>query len=632
MCGLTGIVDFSAPVDAEQAAAMADLVAHRGPDDSGAFSAQDVAFAHRRLAIIDLSRAGRQPMTDEAGRYTLVFNGEIYNYRELRSEIAATGYGFRTRTDTEVVLAAFARWGPDCVERFNGMWALAVWDADARTLFCSRDRFGEKPFYYRRDGSRLVFASELKAFRADPEPLVPNEPIVRDFLEQGYVDHTGETFFRGIVQLPAAHSLTFDANGLRVYRYWLLEARDPPAGDPAPRFRELFLDSVRLRLRSDVPIGTCLSGGLDSSAVAAGVGHLLRTEAEAAKGIGERQKTFTAYFEDRRIDERPYAREVVERTGAEPHWISFSEGELLNDLPAIVEAHDEPFRSTSIVAQWFVMRAARERGLKVMLDGQGGDESLAGYDGYFGFFFADLLLEGRLRSLAAEVSAYRRLHEATARGTAVALARPFVPPSLAWNARARMSGGAHLVGPALRFACRRPSGSDNGFSGRLRRQMAAVIATRLPELLHYEDRNSMAHSLEARVPFLDHRLVELLFSLGSEHLIRRGRTKMVLRRALADLLPPSVRDRVDKLGFETPESRWLRGALGDFAAEVFYSRAFTDRGLVHARAAQRRLELHRRGKAMAGSELWRALSLELWARAFLDGHRSRPHALRREVG
>jgi asparagine synthase (glutamine-hydrolysing) len=617
---LCGIVALDRPAETGAVAAMAAELDHRGPDGDGLWSDPGVALGFRRLAILDLSDAGMQPMASEDGRLRLVHNGEIYNYRELRAELEPKGHRFRTGTDTEVVLAAYREWGERCVERFNGMWAFALWDAERRTLFASRDRFGVKPFYYRHAGGRLAFASEPKAFRADPETrLAPNPRAVRDYVEQGYADHTSETFFEGISKLPPAHSLTFGRDGLRLRRYWSLEAGEPPAGDPADAVRELLVDSVRLRLRSDVPVGTCLSGGLDSSAIACVVSHLLDTEAENARPVGERQRTFTAYFDEPGFDERPYAQAVVERTGAEPHWISFDGEQLVEALPRIVETQDEPFGSTSIVAQWHVMRAAREAGLTVMLDGQGADETLAGYHGYFGPFFADLLAAGRLRELRAEVSGYRTLHGASAAGTAVALARPFVPARVRWLARGRARGGTSLLHRELRGLEVTPEPNGVHAGGRLRRQLHLILTARgLPELLRYEDRNSMAHSLEARVPFLDYRLVQLLYSLDAGELIERGKTKAVLRRAVGDLLPPVVRDRVDKLGFVTPEARWLRGPLGELAADAFASRSFADRGFVDPAAARQRLERHRRGELEAGFELWRALNVELWARTFLD--------------
>lgn len=623
MCGICGVVAFGAPADRDVVALMMDELAHRGPDGSGMFVRDGVALGHRRLAIIDLTDAGRQPFASEDGTLQLLHNGEIYNYRELRAELETKGHRFRSATDTEVILAAYREWGEACVPRFNGMWAFALWDERQRRLFCSRDRFGVKPFYYRFDGTRLVFASEPKAFTADPSiRLEANPARVHDYLTQGYLDHTSETFFRGIVRLPEAHSLSFDERGLRVWRYWRLEPSDRPP-DAAAAFRELLLDSVRLRLRSDVPIGTCLSGGLDSSAIACLVDHLLRTEAESARPVGDRQRTFTAYFEDRGFDERPFAEAVVGRIDAQPEWVSFDDVELAERLPEIVHAQDEPFGSTSIAAQWFVMRAAARAGLKVMLDGQGGDELLAGYPAYLGARLADLVASARVGELARELGAQRRVGGASRRSLAAATLRPFLPERAKWALRARASGAGVLVHREFDGA-HSPPQPKRPFPDRLRNLQHDILTRRgLPELLHYEDRNSMAHSLEARVPFLDYRLAELAFSLDGGELIRAGRTKHVLRRALSDLLPPEVRDRTDKLGFVTPGGRFFRGAIGDLAADVFASRSFAERGFVDARAARRRLDAHRRGELEAGFELWRALNLELWARTFLDDQPAR---------
>ena len=513
------------------------------------------------------------------------------------------------------MLRAYEQWGPPCVERFNGMWALALWDDAEQRLFCSRDRFGIKPFVFRLEGRRFAFASEPRAFLADPSfrPRA-NPAAIRDFLAQGHTDHLEETFFAGVRHLPPGYSLTFDASGLRVDRYWTLEPRDPPA-DPAETFRELFLDSIRLRLRSDVPLGTALSGGLDSSAVAVAIDHLLRTEVENARPVGERQRTFTAYFEDAGFDERPFAEAVVGQILAEPRWVSFDEQTLLDVLPDVVAAQGEPFASSSIVAQWFVMRSAAEAGLKVMLDGQGGDEVLAGYRTTYGYRLADLLAGGQLREAAAEIGAFPE----SKRALPVALVTPFLPRSARWTLRGRRGRGDLLVHPALRERTSPPAQPPAGaLPDRLRRQYHVILSQLgLPELLRYEDRNSMAHSLEGRVPFLDHRLVELLYGLDARQLYERGTTKLVLREAFSDLLPPLVRERRDKLGFVTPEQRFFRGRLGTFAEEVFRSPELRERGLVDGEEARARLDRHRAGTP-AGFELWRALSVELWARRYLS--------------
>ena len=619
MCGICGVVALGRPAEVETVERISATLAHRGPDGAGSYTGSGCALGFRRLAIIDLSDAGMQPFASDDGRLQLVHNGEIYNYRELRVELEAKGHRFRSATDTEVLLAAYEAWGPRCVERFNGMWAFAIWDEREQRLFCARDRFGVKPFYYRFENERLVFASEVAAFRADAGArLEPNRRVVREYLEQAYLDHTDETFLDGVRRLPPAHSLVLDGRGLHVDRYWRLEPHDAPAGDAPEAFRELFLDSVRLQLRSDVPLGTALSGGLDSSAIATGVDHLLRTEAENARAVGPRQQTFTAFFDVVGFDERPYARAVVEQTDAEPHWITFDAEDLTAHLPAIVQAQGEPFGSTSIAAGWYVMRTARESGITVMLDGQGGDELLGGYRAHLGFRLADLLAGGHLGELRSEFASFRPQHGTAALVTAAA--RPFAPESLTRLVRGRARGASALVHPDL-AALDAANGTRDGspFPDRLRRYQQLVLTCRgMPELLRYEDRNSMAHSIEARVPFLDHRLVELAFSLPGGELIRGGRTKDVMRRALADLLPQSVRERTDKLGFVTPERLWFRGALGDLAGDVFASRSFAERGFVDQSSALRRLERHRRGELDAGMELWRALNVELWARRFLD--------------
>jgi asparagine synthase (glutamine-hydrolysing) len=600
VCGIAGVVELDRPADRASVERLIADLAHRGPDGRGVFADDGVCLGHLRLAILDLSDAGLQPMQD--GELQLLHNGEIYNYLELREELRAMGHRFATGTDSEVVLAAYREWGEDCVERFNGMWAFVIWDGAKRTLFCSRDRLGIKPFYYRLEGGRFTFASEPWPLRRSGANL----RAVSDYLEQGYLDQGDETFFDGVLRLPPAHSLTFGPNGLRTWRYWHLQPGEPPA-DPVGAMRELFLDAVRLQLRSDVPVGTCLSGGIDSSAIAVAVAHHGH----------EHQKTVTAYFDDAGFDERPYARAVVERTGAEAHWVTFDSDDLVEDLPAIVQAQGEPFGSTSICAGWYVMRHARQAGLTVMLDGQGGDEILAGYRASFGYRLSDLLRAGRLSEATRELRAFTSLHGP--RWAAVALATPHVPEQVRLAARSRIRGSATLVASGLRDTAGELNGDATVFPDRLRRQLQVLLTRRgLPELLRYEDRNSMAHSLEARVPLLDHRLVELAFSLPGEELIRRATTKSVLRRALADLLPPEVAQRRDKLGFVTPESRFLRGGLGELAADVFASQSFRERGFVDAKAASARLARHRQGNLRAGMELWRALNVELWARRFLD--------------
>jgi len=615
MCGICGVVALGQPPDAAAAQAMLARLHHRGPDGQGMFTDDaGAALCHARLAIIDLSDGGRQPFASEDGSRQLLHNGEIFNYVELRRELEGHGYRFRTHTDTEVVLHAFDHWGEDCVHRFNGMWALALWDSRRRRLFCSRDRFGIKPFAYRWDGARFVFASEPQALRGDPRTTFePNLDAVRDFVEQGYVDHRDETFFADVEQLPPGHSLVVDDAGLRVRRWWSLEPADP-ARDVASAFRELFVDSVRLRLRSDVPLGTALSGGLDSSAVAVTIDHLLRTETEAALQVGKRQQTFTVWFDGPEHDERRYADAVARRILSEPHQFTFDDEQAVALLPDVMASQGEPFGSTSIVAQWLVMRAAARQGLKVMLDGQGGDEILAGYESTTrAYRFADLVSSGRLATLGREV----RASSAGAPALLQALVTPALPERARWRARARRDRADLVLHRRLRGRPRElpPSPASPRLPDRLRRQYHLILAQRgLPELLRYEDRNSMAHSLEGRVPFLDHRLVEFAYGLPAEHLYRNGTTKLVLRDALADLLPAEVRTRRDKLGFVTPERQFLAGALGRFGAAILDTESARRRGFVDVDETLRRL-----AAGTSARPVWRAICVELWARTFLDG-------------
>ena len=618
MCGVAGIVDFARPVAGEVVESMIRRLRHRGPDAEGIWHGDGVALASRRLAILDLSPLGNQPMASADGLHHLVHNGEIYNFKEVRTELAARGHAFRSGSDTEVVLAAYREWGSACVDRFNGMWAFALWDGERRELFCARDRLGVKPFYYTVHGQRLMFASELKAFEAARVPLSPNPYMVRDFLEHGVSDHTSDTFFDGLYALPPAHPLSFDETGLRVRRYWAPDLRDPPADEPVEAFRELLLDAVRLRLRSDVPIGVSLSGGLDSSVIACTIDRFLREERAAVATDGQHQDAFNVYFEAEGSDERVYANDVVRATGCRGHFITFDAEELVDELPAIVEAHDEPFRSSSIAAQWFLMRSVHDAKLKVMLEGQGGDEVVGGYDGLFAYLFGDLLRQRQLKTLVHELNAYREFREVGRVNAAAALARPFVPPAVAWNAGARYRGARGLVHGDLRRLPMTLPLPSNTFPDMLRRHMSFVLQRRLPELLRYADRNSMAHSVEARMPFLDYRLVELMFSLDAKHLISDGRAKVILRDAFAGIVPPRVIQRTDKIGFATPEGRWLGGGLGTFAEDVLSSPAARSRGFVDVDAALTRLRQVRAGSSRQTAPVWRALSVELWAQRYID--------------
>jgi asparagine synthase (glutamine-hydrolysing) len=603
MCGIAGVVDHGGgAADAALLARMSALLSHRGPDASGTVAEGPVGLVHRRLAIIDLSDEGRQPMTSEDGALTIVFNGEIFNYIELREELRAAGHIFRTGTDTEVVLTAYAAWGRDCLARFNGMFAFAVFDRPRDEVFLARDRLGVKPLYYAETGGRFLFASECKALLADPAVgTAPAEAALATFLAWGVLDHSALTMFEGVHQLPPGHWMAVGAGGIEgPVRWWDLAVNpavaSPPAleADAAAHLLELLTDAVRLRLRADVPVGTCLSGGIDSSTIVALIARLLATE--HPDSVGDRQRTFSAVYADRRFDERPFMEVAAESAGVAGAYVEPDPERLRADLLDLVWAQDEPFGSLSIYAQYCVMRLAAES-VTVVLDGQGADEQLAGYIAYQGTYLAMLARRGRFGRLAGEALGTLRHH----RGFFADAARQLV-------VRRGRRGFLRVEAPPVqRYA---------GDLDHVLRQETSM--TNLPALLHYEDRNSMHFSLEARVPFLDYRVVEYLASLPLDQKLRRGVTKRVLRRAIRGLVPEAIRCRMDKMGFVTPEEVWMGRELGTLVEEVFASESFRSRPYWDADAVAADFARYRAGKAPYSHEVFRIFVTELWLRLFFD--------------
>jgi asparagine synthase (glutamine-hydrolysing) len=655
MCGIFGVWNTKrAPLEFASLPDALRSIRHRGPDDEGyllldtetgnaeacsgpdsrpdlplprieqKFDARfDLAFGFRRLSILDLSPAGHQPMGTADGSLWVVLNGEIYNYIELRAELRAKGYVFRSQTDTEVVLNAYREWGMDCLQRFNGMWGFAIFDLKKRRLFCARDRFGIKPFYYIFDRERFVFGSEIKALLTYAKiERKPNDPLVYDYLAYGHLDHTDETFFQNVRQLPAAHFLLLEGNELNIRRYWDIDPSQKlsPGAEAVNQFSELFEDAVRIHLRSDVTIGSCLSGGLDSSSIVCVANKLLFADhVVPAELIGAQQKTFSSCFEDPRFDERKHIEEILTVTSAESNYTFPTAQGLMEDLPHLIWHQDEPFGSTSIYAQWRVMKLAAERGVRVMLDGQGGDELLAGYHPYFDTYWGTLLGTGRLSLLLNEWSAYHRLYGASPMRLLQHTLFAVTPDSIRRAVRAKRSAPGIHPEFAAQFRQRHPQENTaftgNRFAKRLHQE---ISRTNLPGLLHYEDRNSMAHSIEARVPFLDYRLVEFAFSLPDEEKIRDGSTKAVLRNSMKGVLPEKIRTRTDKMGFVTPERVWLSTELKGWLEDTVQSASFKSREYFDHPQVERLVRLHQSGEKDLGFSLWRWLNLELWMRQMID--------------
>lgn len=642
MCGIVGIIDCYHAIDKQLLIAMRDTMVHRGPDDAGIWISDDgrIGLANRRLAILDLSPDAAMPMQD--GDNWITYNGEIYNYIELKDELIRRGYSFQTGSDTEVLLKAYREWGTDCLHRLNGMFAFAIWDGSKRQLFAARDRFGVKPFYYFFDGTTFVFASEIKVLLRHPAvPRKPNEAIIYDYLTLKLVDHTEETFFEKIKQLPASHYLVLNTEGnVKKRRWWDVEVNPDLNVDPAwecrfiEEFRDRFENAIRIRLRSDVPIGTCLSGGLDSSSIVMVANRLMFEELNLDRRlVGEHQKTFSACFQDNRFDERIFINRVVQAAGTENYQI-FPDGKMLwEELPSVVWHMDEPFQSTSQYSQWNVMKLVAQNNVTVTLDGQGGDELLAGYPGYYGVWLTTLAMRGQWLCAAREAKRVMHLG-GRGRDTGSLILRtaygalPFAIKNVIRNLTASRLNGLSPEGNSLDVL---QSAFRNKFSERRkewlyqqsqnmrdlpRRLYEDVFRYSLPALLRYEDRNSMAFSIESRTPFLDYRLVELIFSMPASMKMQDGWTKWVLRQGMDGVLPKEIQWRADKKGFVTPEVIWLR--QGERKIRELFSGNVLSSEFINPKLVSDHLSRFLADKTEGAyyTEIWRWINLEMWMRVF----------------
>jgi asparagine synthase (glutamine-hydrolysing) len=607
MCGIFGALNFDEiNVDIKSFQNSLNIIKHRGPDDegyaffntyknifeerfgdtseikkgtyilSGSDAVFNLAFGFRRLSIIDLSVNGHQPFFNDEKNICIIFNGEIYNYIEIRQELISKGYKFRTATDTEVIMNSYIEWGEDCLGKFNGMWGIALYDMRKNILFCSRDRFGVKPFYYYKDEKRFVFGSELKSiieyFRNDSTfQKKANEKIVYDYLIYNFADHTESTFIKNINHLPPSHYIKIQGKVFSLKKYFSIEINKQLGKYNEGEFErlkkdfsELMFDSVNLRLRSDVAIGTCLSGGLDSSTIVCIINKFLKEDKDInIDQIGERQKTFSAVYDDSSIDERKFIEEIVNATNCKSHYVYPDRADLMRndffirDVEDFIFQLDEPIVSTSPYAQYNVMRLADENGITVVLDGQGGDETLGGYEVYFGFQYSNLLKERNYVQLISELMKnFGKGVEISVRGIKYfrdqknknlkSTSSPYYNPKFLKD---------HSDNNILNY---RTTGNLNQ---KLYEDFSQYI---LPLLLRYEDRNSMKFSIESRTPFLDYRMVKLLFETEGIYKIHNGWSKWILRNSIRNIVPEKVVWRRDKKGFPTPERKWMKILKEDF--------------------------------------------------------------------
>jgi asparagine synthase (glutamine-hydrolysing) len=610
MCGIAGIWRFGGEVRPSEVIRMSDLIAHRGPDDAGQVlidtrgvgaikvldSEQvtapgcDLALANRRLAIIDLSSDGHQPMTWSG--CTITYNGEVYNYIEIRRELELLNHQFRSACDTEVLLHAYVEWGAECLVRLEGMFAFAVWDSGRRALFCARDRLGIKPFYYTTTDRTLIFASEIRCILAAlPLRPVPNEGIVHDFLTSEMLDHTTETFFRGIQRLPAGCFMLATGQGIKTGRYWSLSAE--PQSQTAfeenvNRFRELFSDSVRHRMRSDVAVGSCLSGGMDSTALVCVASPL----------TPYRMRTFTARYRDSTMDEWRFVQSVAEVSPIDTMGVFAEPRGFWEECEEVVRSQEEPFGGPSVYAQWNLMRAIGTNGIRVVLDGQGGDELLCGYAKYFYDSLRELWIQRHPGRLAMTLA--RSAMNVGAHHLDITAARRYIPGR---------SGqfGRHLLLPGIwrRYEDRNLTYPSWNVSSR---QILDFSRYSIPALLRFEDKNSMAFSVEARVPYLDHRLVEFAVSLPTSHKLYGAQSKRILRQALGGVMPKAVLSRRTKLGFGGSFRSWLEELTPQFD-EWSRCRALPIDRYVRRSALQELVRTHDR-------RLFGILSLNHWLRCY----------------
>ena len=604
MCGIHGF--FTSNQNQEENSSlirrMVSSTLHRGPDYSGVQALHPVYFGHNRLSIIDLNPEANQPMN--VGKYWIVFNGEIYNYKEIRADLQNKGISFTTSSDTEVILKSYDFYGESCVQQFVGMWAFSIYNQDDNSLFCSRDRFGIKPFYYQFNAHSFYFSSEIKSLKLTP--LFSNSlnlSQVNRGLQLGWIGFKDETYFDTIQSLEPGHNLVFKDNQVTLTKYWDYPSKQLSLNDDEAvfQFKELFDHSLQLHVRSDVPIGATLSGGIDSSSI---VSSLLKNN------LSQNLETFSIYYDSTKgFDERPFIKTIEReyKNQFQLNYYSPEENEIAQDFESIAYTMDFPLSGSSPISQYYVMKMAKEKGIKVILSGQGADDYMGGYMHSYYRLYADWMKHFQLRKLSKEVKFYKQIHEASNAKLTNVLLKATLSSIMSEDAIYKLEYKNYL--PFLGNKQKDWKSFDSYHSSKLNEfHFALMNYSSLPTLLHYEDRNSMAHSIESRVPFLDHRLVELLFSFPDQLKMNKGWTKYALRKAMDGVLPKEIQWRKDKKGFVTPgEVLWLRGHLS-YLLELDYSLlSFLDKRKTEALIAD-----FKKGNNKFAKLVWRVACLNYW--------------------
>jgi len=554
VCGIAGIYRYNriAQSDIELVISLNDIQKHRGPDDEGLYVSSSCVLGHRRLAIIDLSKDGHQPFVSDDGRYQLVYNGEIYNYIELREDLKKLGWRFRTKTDTEVLLKAYQQFGEGCLSKFNGMFSFVVYDTEKKSIFLARDRLGIKPLYYTIIDSGFYFASEIKALCQVPAlKLSLNYQSLFDYLVFNRTDIFDETFYNEIKRIPNGYFASYNEAGLRLCQWWnpegfIYNSLEHDEKQIENTIHDILISAVQLRMRSDVPVGSCLSGGLDSSIL---IGILFDRNQ-----VGEGYPTFTASFPDHSLDETRYI-DVLNRKYSFKNIRTYPSATLAYDrLKDFVYTNDEPTTNYSFFSQYEVMRLAKDNGVTVLIDGQGGDESFAGYQYFHGFNMYGMLKKKKVMQLGSE------LLKSLLRGQDKSAYQTFIFQVLPDSSRKKfLLRTVPYLNPDFFYNHIESSRIFNEFfdADDLNQSLVRHFQYKLEHLLRMEDRNSMAFSIEARVPYLDYRLIEYLLSIPGDLKIRKGETKCLQKRSLGQYTAREILDRKDKIGFGTPGEEWM---------------------------------------------------------------------------
>jgi asparagine synthase (glutamine-hydrolysing) len=603
MCGICGIINRNSDVVEEKTIKkMMAKLKHRGPDDEGSYINRNIGLGHVRLSVIDLSKAGRQPMFDSTRRYCILHNGEVYNYLELRNQLEGE-YDFSSHTDTEVILYSYIKWGRQCLDRFNGMFAFVVYDTKNEELFIARDRYGIKPMYYFIDNNRFVFASEIDAIlEIAPEKRMTNDAAIFDYLVFNRTDQSANTFFRGIRRVEHGYCGIFRDNEIIFEKWYDLPGRVAYQSVDDGDFKKAFIDGVNLRLRSDVPVGVCLSGGLDSASITCVITDIL--------GKNDLQTFSTVYGKGAVGDESQYADLLADRV-FDMHKTMPTAYSLLDDLVSFIACHGEPVSSTGPYAQYKVMQLAQGK-VKVLLDGQGGDELLAGYHYFFGTYLKQLLSYTQLMAFLRELNAYYKRHRSMY--ALQSLMFYYLPNAL--KSRARLFGRNYISYDFYEQQKNNTTLPETLFNARtLQEALVFHFAYKLEHLLKWEDRNSMWFSLESRVPFLDYRLVEYTLALAPDRIIHNGETKYVLRQAMQGIIPEEIRLRQDKVGFMTPEADWFRTpGFNKLILELLNSESFRRRPYFDQKKCLKLYDAHIQRKINISRDVWKWINLELWLR------------------